>query len=126
MAAFPDWITRKFLDWQAQQGKRKTVDDFAAYIGVSRPLLNQWMNGNIPRPGRENINRLAEIFGFEIYDVLELPRPNPLLHKISKIWERIPPDKQQQLAELAEKIEMKNDAQRLQDTSKRTKKAPHK
>lgn len=121
MAAFPDWITKQFLNWQAQQGKRKTVDDFAAYLGVSRPLLNQWMNGNIPRPGRENISRLADIFGFEIYDVLELPRPNPFLQKISKMWENIPPEKQQLLVEEAERYEIKNE--RSKKTSKQRKTA---
>jgi transcriptional regulator with XRE-family HTH domain len=117
MAAFPDWITKKFLDWQSQQGKRKTIDDFAAYIGVSRPLLNQWMNGNIPRPGRENISRLSEIFGVEIYDALELPRPNPLLQRLSIIWENIPPEKQQQFLNEAEAYEVKHE---------RSKKAPAK
>ncbi len=109
MAAFSEWMTRKFLDWQAEQGKRKTIEDFAAYIGVSRPLLNQWMNGDIPRPGRENISRLAEIFGLEIYDVLEIPRPNIYLQRLSKIWDRIPPEKQQQLAEEGEAYEVKNE-----------------
>jgi len=109
MAAFSDWMTKKFLDWQAFQGKRKTIDDFAAYIGVSRPLLNQWMNGNIPRPGRENISRLAEIFGPELYDILEIPRPNIYLQRLSKVWENIPPQRQQQIAEEGERYEVKHE-----------------
>ena len=115
---FPDWITQKFLDWQSNQGKRKTIDDFAAYIGVSRPLLNQWMNGNIPRPGRENISRLAEIFGLELYDVLEIPRPNIYLQRVTKVFENIPPEKQQKLAEDAERYEVK-DARSKKPSGKR-------
>ena len=78
MDNFPSWITRKFVEWQASEGKRKTIEEFAAYLGTSRPLVNMWMNGN-KKPGKENINILAEIFGNEIYDVLEIPRPNPYL-----------------------------------------------
>ena len=46
MDTFPQWINRKFVEWQAAQGKRKTVEEFAIYLGISRPLLNMWMNGN--------------------------------------------------------------------------------
>lgn len=58
---FSDWITKKYLEWQAKQGKRKTLEEFAAYLGVSRPLLNMWINGDKPRPGPANIRLLAEI-----------------------------------------------------------------
>lgn len=84
MMKFPEWITQKYLEWQAQQGKRKTVEEFAAYLGVSRPLINMWMNGDKPRPGTANIKLLAEIFGNEIYDVLDLPRPDAFMTYIQK------------------------------------------
>jgi len=79
MDNFPSWITRKFVEWQASEGKRKTIEEFAAYLGTSRPLVNMWMNGN-KKPGKENINILAEIFGNEIYDVLEIPREGNHIH----------------------------------------------
>lgn len=99
MSSFAAWITQRFLDWQSSTGRRKTIDEFAAYIGVSRPLLNMWMNGNQPRPGKANIKLLAEIFGDELYDVLELPRPDPLLRAITTRWPNIPAEKQRKLAE---------------------------
>ena len=120
MSNFADWMTKNFLAWQSQQGKRKTIEDFAAYIGVSRPLLNQWMNGDIPRPGRENISRLADIFGPEIYDVLEIPRPNIHLQHLSKIWENIPPDKQQLIVEQAEQYEIKNERSKKASKQRKT------
>jgi hypothetical protein len=48
MSKFPDWITKAFLEWQTQQGKRKTLEEFAAFIGVSRPLVNMWMKSAHP------------------------------------------------------------------------------
>jgi transcriptional regulator with XRE-family HTH domain len=46
MSNFSDWITRQYLEWQTEQGIRKTLEEFAAYVGVSRPLINMWMNSN--------------------------------------------------------------------------------
>lgn len=117
MEKFPDWITRKFVEWQAKEGKRKTIEDFAAYLGTSRPLVNMWMNGN-KKPGKENINILAELFGNEIYDVLEIPRPNPYLQKINRIFEILPEEFQIKLSEDAEKYETQNTTDRVSKASK--------
>jgi len=106
---FSDWITKKFLDWQAQLGERKTIEDFAAYLGISRPLLNMWMNGDKPRPGRQNIKMLVELYGLEVYDAVGEPRPNPYLHTINQVFERLSPERQRQLAEDAERYETEND-----------------
>jgi transcriptional regulator with XRE-family HTH domain len=120
MSNFSEWITRQFLEWQTEQGIRKTVEEFASYVGVSRPLINMWMNGN-QKPGKENINILAEIFGNEIYDVLDLPRPNPYLQIINRLWEFIPEDVQKKLSDEAEKYETQNISARVQKASKRRK-----
>jgi transcriptional regulator with XRE-family HTH domain len=124
MKTFSDWITRQFVEWQAKQGTRKTLEEFAAYIGVSRPLLNMWMNGN-KKPGRENVKLLSEIFGYEIYDVLELPRPNIYLQKINQLFERLSPEHQRKLAEDAEQYETKNEQRRIQKVSKPRKTSSH-
>jgi len=117
MEKFSDWITRKFVEWQANEGRRKTIEDFAAYLGTSRPLVNMWMNGN-KKPGTENIKILAEIFGNEIYDVLDLPRPNPYLQKLNRIWEFIPEEIQKKFSEEAERYEAQNISERVQKVSK--------
>lgn len=56
---------------------RKTIAQFAEAIGVSRPLLSQWMSKNTKIPtSQENINKLYLYFGPIIYDVLGLARPD--------------------------------------------------
>ncbi len=126
MNNFSNWITRKFVEWQAIEGKRKTIEDFAAYLGTSRPLVNMWMNGN-KKPGSENIKILAELFGNEIYDILEIPRPNPYLQVATKNWEFMPEEKQEQIsrmiAEEAAKYEAKTSSKRVQQVHKRGKKS---
>jgi len=102
MEKFPDWITRKFVEWQASQGKRKTIEEFAAYLGTSRPIVNMWMNGN-KKPGAENIKLLAQIFDYEIYDVLEKERPDPDLTYLQAHWLNLPPKIKKALREEVEK-----------------------
>lgn len=114
---FPDWISRQFVLWQAEQGKRKTIDEFAAYIGISRPLLNMWMNGN-RKPGTENIKLLEEIFGVEVYDALDLPRPNPYNQIVDRVWEFIPEELQRRMSEEVAQYETENISNRISKTSK--------
>lgn len=107
MLSFAEFMTKKYVEWQASSGKRKTLDEFSAYIGVSRPLLSMWLNGK-KRPGKENIKILAEIFGSEIYDVLSIPRPDPDLERLKNIWKFIPENDRRKLAEQGEKYAAKN------------------
>jgi transcriptional regulator with XRE-family HTH domain len=122
MSTFSDWITKKYLNWQAEVGKRKTIDDFAAYLGISRPLLNMWMNGDKPRPGPANIKLLAELYGHEVYDAVGIPRPNPYLQIITEAFEDIPPDEQRKMAEDAQHYKAVNHEDRIRKTSKQPKK----
>lgn len=60
-----------------------------------------WMNGS-RRPGSENIKLLAEIFGIEVFDALDLPRPDPDLHYLQAHWVNLPPEKRKEMREQAE------------------------
>jgi len=120
MNNFSSWITLKYVEWQAKEGRRTTIEEFAAYLGTSRPLVNMWMNGN-KKPGKENIKILAELFGNEIYDILEIPRPNPYKQVIDRVWEFLPEDFQKRISEEAEKYEAKNISDRVSKTSKQRK-----
>src|SRR3990167_1834805 len=102
MSSFTNWITRQFLEWQAKEGKRKTIEEFATYLGISRPLLTMWMNGN-KKPGKENIKILAETFGVEIFDVLGLERPNPIHFYVERNWDKAPEKVLKQIAEIISK-----------------------
>lgn len=56
---FPEYLEKKYLEWQNSLGRRKTVEEFAAWLGVSRPLMTMWLNGK-RRPGAENLLALIE------------------------------------------------------------------
>jgi transcriptional regulator with XRE-family HTH domain len=119
MASFSDYLLSKLQEFERQKGQRVSLDMFAEYLGVSRPLVSYWLKGT--KPSLENVQILASKFGPEVYDALGLPRPNPFLQKISEIWERIPPEKQQKLAEEAERYEIKDHEQNTKTASKRRK-----
>jgi transcriptional regulator with XRE-family HTH domain len=105
---FPDFLERKFLEWQQRQGKRKTIVEFANYLGVSQAVISMWLNGS-RKPNQASIQLLAKTFGAEVYDALGLPRPNENLFYIQQNWDELPPEQQRALREQAEKYIARND-----------------
>ena len=85
---FSQYLELKFLEWQRNEGGRKTVKEFAGFIGVSQSTISSWWNG-IRVPEGENIRKLEKKLGFEVYDVLGLPRPDEDLAYISQHWDTI-------------------------------------
>ncbi len=117
MQTLPEYLTKKFLDWQAAEGERKTLEDFADYINVSRPLLSFWMNGK-RIPNKEACEKISIKLGNEIYDVLGKPRPNPYKQVIDRVWDFIPEEIQKRLSDEAEKYEAESMFDRVSKTSK--------
>jgi len=76
MKTLPDFLTQNYLNWQAAEGERKTLEDFANYLNVNRSLLSFWING-ARIPSEENVERIAAKLGNEVFDILNLPRPTP-------------------------------------------------
>lgn len=73
---FSQYLEMKFLEWQSKEGGRKTVKEFAGFIGVSQSTISSWWNG-IRVPEGENIQKIAIKLGIEVYDVLGIQRPDP-------------------------------------------------
>ena len=75
---FSDWINKKFYEWRGET--RKTIEEFADYIGVSQPLMSQWMkkNGKVPK-SKKHVDALINKYGIEeVYKILpELGDYNP-------------------------------------------------
>jgi len=67
---FKEWITSKFLDYERQIGQRATITQFADHIGVAQSVLSQWMNGTRSPGNKKSIEKLAAVFGPEVYEVV--------------------------------------------------------
>ncbi len=105
---FSQYLEIKFLEWQQSEGGRKTVRQFAAYIGVSPASITQWWNENRVPEG-ENIQKLANKLGVEVYDVLGLPRPNENLYYLQKEWDSFSLDEQKRIRDFANNLKYGNE-----------------
>lgn len=115
---FSEYLLRKIQEYEKDRGQRTSLDKFAEYLGVSRPLVSYWLKGTTP--SLENVQILAKKFGPEIYDVLDLPRPNPYLQRINQLFERLTPDHQRRLAEQAEQYETDNERSKKPSPKRKT------
>ena len=93
---FKGWLNNKYLDWQRDQGERRTISEFAELVGVNQPLMSHYLNG-IRKPSRRNADRMAEKLGYEIYGLLDMC-PTDLRSLINSV----PPENQGELRDLIE------------------------
>ena len=84
---FTNWLEKQYLDWQIEQGGRKSITDFSAHLGFALTTVDQWMNGRRKKISPDNAFRLAQRLGLEVYDVLGLPCPDPLLFRLRVKWD---------------------------------------
>jgi len=100
---FKEWLFDHFIEWEKQQkGRRSNFTKFAEFLGVKQPQLSSWLKGDY-KPGTNNIKLLADLFGMEVYDVLDIPRPDPDLYYIQINWSDLKPEHRKALRESAEK-----------------------
>ena len=104
---FSDYLTQKYLEWQTAEGKRKTIDEFAYYLGVSQATTSAWMNGT-RNPNKDNAVGLSKVLGMEIYDVLGIPRPDPDLIFIQTNWGQLDEKSRSHLRKMTEKFKQGN------------------
>lgn len=116
---FSQFLERKYLEWQLEIG-RKSQAEFANLLGVKRSSVTMWMNGTHV-PDMESAKKLSVVLGPEVFDILGLPHPNPYLQKINQVFERLSPEHQQKLAEMAEHYEANNNEANTKTAPKRRK-----
>ena len=103
---FKEFLFNRFMTWQTQQGHRKTVSEFADYLGVSQPLVSMWLNGK-GEPNKTSARALAPKLGMEVFDVLGEERPNENLLEIEANWENLSPEAQEEIRKKVMKLAKK-------------------
>ena len=86
--SIPDFLNKKFLEWQYQAGERKTISEFAELFDISQGLMTMWMNGT-RSPGPEYKARIIERYGEEA--ILAFG-DDPDLYAIKQNWEHLSPE----------------------------------
>ena len=85
---FGKWLYHKYLEWQYQSGERKTLAQFAQWIGISGSLIGHWVRGT-RNPSRRSVELLALRLGPAVYDVLNVDPLDPDLLVIMENWGKL-------------------------------------
>ena len=62
-----EWILKKYIEFRGDAtGHERSITDFANAIGISQPLMAQWMKkgGKKPR-NASSLNHLVAYFGYD-------------------------------------------------------------
>ena len=87
---FNTWLEQQYLHWEASTGHRQSLQNFANYLGISNSLLSHYLSGS-RKPAAKFLEKIADKLGDEAYDVLERPRPDPILREIIQTWGALSP-----------------------------------
>ena len=85
---FALWFEKKFVEWEAEVGHRRTVSEFAEWLNIPRSLCSRCLTGS-RSPSRINVDLIAIKLGSEIYDLLGLQRPDEFLQRLQREWDRL-------------------------------------
>jgi len=79
------FLTQKFREWEASTKRHQTVSAFARWVGVPQPTMTRWMTGDTMPTDINNVNKLVDRFGSEVYDLLGMPRPDPVITTLQEM-----------------------------------------
>lgn len=97
------FLLEHFLGWQKRLGERKTLKEFAEYLGISDKLLNHYMTGR-RTPGEETTSLIYQALGDErIFDITGFDRPDMRLAFIRKNWEGFSDEEKDKVMEMLSK-----------------------
>jgi transcriptional regulator with XRE-family HTH domain len=102
-------LFEKYMDFQRTSGGRKSLKQFAEYIGVGEVYLNRLMNER-RNAGEKAIVKLANFFSdLRFYDAAGMDRPDPQLVELRRAWGRLPDEEKKRIAEIAAPYIGRND-----------------
>ena len=109
LSEFPSLLDKAFLEFRIRQTREMlsvSLNSFAGFMEFSPTIISLWLKGK-KVPSDANMERiipkLVELIGPDVYDVLDLPKPDLDLKRLTDVWERIPETSRRILADLAEK-----------------------
>lgn len=98
------WIENKYIEWRQKQTTRKaTIEQFAKFVGVSRSDYNNYTLRKT-RPKGEDLERIGEMLGPEIYDLLGLERPDPWVKRMEKLFDGLSPESREKAEAFIRKL----------------------
>jgi len=113
----PRLLEQALAEWRKQETLKRgstSLAQFAKYLGYSRPIVWLWISEDNDRyPSKATIEKiapkLADLLGLEVYDQLNLPRPDPLLEFIISKVDQLTDEQRQSMTDLLEKYIVENE-----------------
>ncbi len=105
----PSILERALAEWRKQETLKRgktSVSKFAEFLDYSQTAVSLWLNGdrNISEEALIDIlPKMVDLLGLEIYDELEIPRPNPLHQYITTHWDQLPEEEQKRISKIVSK-----------------------
>ena len=81
MSNFPAWFNRAYKRWSRSQAGEEDFIAFCDLLGYPPSMVLGWMHGEF-LPEKPEVLSIAGILGVEVYQALDLPKPDPELIKI--------------------------------------------
>ena len=96
---FSDWLEGHYIEWQWRGQKRKTIIEFAEWLGAPYTTVHNWLSGNA-RPSPGMIGRVANRLGDEAYRMAGLTAPDPGLFFVMQSWDELSDEAKEQIRKL--------------------------
>ena len=81
MSNFPAWFNRAYKRWSRSQAGEEDFIAFCDLLGYPPSKVLGWLHGEF-LPEEPEVLSIAGILGIKVYQVLDLPKPDPELIKI--------------------------------------------
>ncbi|MBI2331701.1 MAG: hypothetical protein HYU84_06005 [Chloroflexi bacterium] len=105
----PELLDQAFAEWRKQETLKRgktSIGKFAEFLGYSPAAVGFWLNRDRPISEEALITilpKLAELLGEEIYNKLDIPKPDKLFEYVSKNWDEAPIEERQRIAKIIQK-----------------------
>jgi len=97
MSKFPAWFNKAYKRWSRSQPGEEDFLAFCDLLGYPPANVLEWFHGESVPEGPEVLS-IAGILGINVYNVLELPKPDPELIKIFQSFSHLTGDDRSNLA----------------------------
>lgn len=102
--SFPQVLEKALIAYRIRQTQNHgsvSITSFADYLGYSRPMVTLWMNGDRPISYDTLeliLPKLQDLIGPEVYEMVEHPKPDPILDYFIESWDGLTENQRMELS----------------------------
>jgi hypothetical protein len=97
MSKFPTWFNKAYKRWIRSQAGEEDFLAFCNLLGSSPTKVMEWLRGELVPEGPEVLS-IAGTLGINVYEVLDLQKPDPELLRIYRTFSNLTGDYRSKLA----------------------------